>query len=87
VKAFDTIQHELLYQILAKYGLPNELIKVIKKMYSNCKVKLSIGKADKEIDYETGVQQGDNMAPTLFLFMMQAIMETLQLPTVSKAKF
>jgi hypothetical protein len=32
-----------------------------------------------ELDYTTGVHQGDNMSPVLFLFMMQAFLETLQL--------
>ena len=41
-KAFDTIQHELLFQILSKYGLPKELINVVEKLYKNCKVKLTI---------------------------------------------
>ena len=46
-------------------------------MYQNCHVHLKIGKNLERIPYKTGVQQGDNMAPILFLFIMQAIMETL----------
>ena len=46
-------------------------------MYQNCHVHLKIGKNLERIPYETGVQQGNNMAPILFLFIMQAIMETL----------
>ena len=32
VKAFNTIQHELLFQILSKYSIPKELINIMKKM-------------------------------------------------------
>ena len=43
----------------------------------NCTVQLEIGKEKYEIEYNTGVQQGDNMVPILFLYVMQAAMETL----------
>ena len=63
--------------ILKKYGLPLSLINVIDKIYENCHTHPKIGKNLERIPYETGVQQGDNMAPILFLFVMQAVMETL----------
>ena len=81
------VQHEVLFQILSKYGLPKELTNVIKKMYKTCKVKLTIGEITKDINYETGIQQGNNVAPVLFLFVMQAIMETLDLSNIMKAKY
>ena len=36
-----------------------------------------MGKILERIPYKTGVQQVDNMAPILFLFVKQAVMETL----------
>ena len=56
-------------------------------MHKSCKVKLTISDISKEINYETSVQQGDNLAPLLFLLIMQAIMETLNLSNIMKAKF
>jgi hypothetical protein len=56
-------------------------------MYKDCKVKISIGKDDREIEYGTGVQQGNNMAPILFLFVMLAVMETLDLTGTTKPEF
>jgi len=79
LKAFD-IQHEVLYKILNKYGPPSSLKNVI---CSNCTVNISLGKETRDVPYKIGVHKGDNMAPLLFLFVMQAIMETLEthLPT------
>ena len=58
VKAFSTIKHELLFQILSKYSPPKELINAVKKLYKNSKVKLTIREISKQINYETGgVQQ------------------------------
>jgi hypothetical protein len=34
-----------------------------------------------KVDYTTGLQQGDNMPSVLFLFIIKAFLETLQLDT------
>jgi len=47
-------------------------------MYLNCIILLKLGKDTGEIDYKSRVQQGDNMALILFLYIMQAAIETLQ---------
>jgi hypothetical protein len=79
VKAFDTVHHNLLYCILDKYGLPPIIIQNIEKLYKCFKVKVIIGRSFTEVDYTTGVQQGDNMSPDLFLFVMQVFLNTLSL--------
>jgi hypothetical protein len=76
VKAFDSINREALYLILKKYGLPEELINVIKKMYLNCSVQIKVGAEKRDVEYTSGVLQGDNAAAVLFLFVMQAATET-----------
>ena len=47
-------------------------------MYTDLKVGLKIDKEITEIMQSVGVQQGDNMAPVLFLFLMSAAAETLE---------
>ena len=79
VKAFNSINHDMLNKILAIYGLPENLINTIKKMYNECSVSIPIGKEKIKVSYNTGVQQGDIMAPILFIFMMQAAMDLIAL--------
>jgi hypothetical protein len=79
IKAFDTVDHKLLCKILSKYGLLPRLIATISKLYENCHIKIKVGKTSTELDYSTGVHQGDNMSPILFLFVFQAFLETLKI--------
>eukprot|EP00978_Attheya_sp_CCMP212_P009820 scaffold23398_cov58-Attheya_sp.AAC.4 len=67
VKAFDTVDHSLVFEFLKRYGILENLIKVIVKMYKGSTVILKSGQKMREIPYEIGVKQGDNMAPVLFI--------------------
>jgi hypothetical protein len=79
VKAYDTANHELLFCLLEKYGAPPTFVTVIRKIYTSNVVVFKIKKEVREIPQEVGVRQGDNMAPVLFLFLMTAFTETLEL--------
>jgi hypothetical protein len=41
-------------------------------------IKVKIGKESTTIPYSIGVQQGNNMAPVLFLFVMQAFTDMIE---------
>jgi hypothetical protein len=43
VKAFDTIDRELMFQILSKFGIPESMIYVIRRLYDESEIKLSMG--------------------------------------------
>ena len=77
VKAYDTANHELLIRILEIYGVPPKLRDVIRRMYTDLKVVIKIGKNKIEISQSVGVRQGDNMAPVLFLFLMAAVSDLI----------
>ena len=77
VKAFDTADHELLFTLLGKYGATPQLVDVI-RLYRDMQVKLQIGEEERLIPYGVGVQQGDNIAPVLFLFLLMAFAQTLE---------
>ena len=75
VKVFDTADHKLLFLLLRKFGFPNNVVRAIENLYANFNMELKIGKKKEIVEYLTGVKQGDVLAPTLFLFPMQAMEE------------
>ena len=77
VKAFDSVNREMLWKILKKYGIPTETIAIIKKTYTDIKIKLGIEKAEALFYSTSGIKQGDNLALALFFFVIQATVETM----------
>ena len=78
VKAYDTANHKLMFDILKKYGAPPKLVSAIERMYTDLKVVLKIGKEITKINQTVGVRQGDPMSPVLFLFIIASLPETLE---------
>ena len=78
VKAYDTANHDLLLDILERYGAPPRFVAAIARTYQDLVVVLKIEKEVVELPQTVGVRQGDNMAPVLFLFLMSAFAETLK---------
>jgi hypothetical protein len=48
-KAFDTVNRDLLFQVLLKFGIPVELMDAIKRMYADCKVQVKVGKEARDL--------------------------------------
>jgi hypothetical protein len=47
-------------------------------MYRNCTLNCKIDQESIDIEYNTGVQQGDNASPVLFANVIQAFLDTLR---------
>ena len=78
VKAYDTANHNILLDILERYGAPPRFVAAVARIYRDLIVVLKIEKEIVELPQTVGVRQGDNMAPVLFLFLMSAFAETLE---------
>jgi len=72
--------------VLRRFGLPDHFVNVVIRLHTNAVVKVKIGDVDSDVDSSIGVRQGSCEGPVLFLFIMQAAMETLRWP-VKKPEF
>ena len=64
--------------VLEKYGVTEPLRRMVATLYENLVLSFSLGKEKLETHQNVGVQQGDNMAPVLFLFVMLAFYDLLE---------
>jgi hypothetical protein len=86
VKAFDSVPRGVLFEVLRKFGVPPHLIHVIKRMNTDLMVTFDLGGEPVAVPCTVGVKQGCPLSPTLFLFVMQACLESLNSAMPSNAK-
>ena len=76
-KAFDSIHKGKMEQIQLAYGLPEETVAEITILYRNTKVKVRSPDGDTEyFEIVAGVQQGDTIAPYLFIICLDYVLRT-----------
>ena len=71
-KAFDSIHQESLWRILRSYGIPEELVLVMKSFYDNFTCR--VGNSNYNFQVKTGVKQGCVMSALLFSIAIDWVM-------------
>ena len=76
-KAFDSVDHQVLWGILAHYGIPRKVISTIQKLYEGftCQV-IHGGTMGEPFPVTTGVRQGCLLSPLLFLLVIDWVSRT-----------
>ena len=77
VKADNSIKHKIISIALKKMGALNWFIQWVEKLRSNFNAILKVGKEEISIEHGYGVRQGNNLAPTLFIIVMQLVAENI----------
>ncbi|GBP48050.1 Retrovirus-related Pol polyprotein from type-1 retrotransposable element R2 [Eumeta japonica] len=76
-KAFDTIEHEKIWQALKNQGIENKYIRILKNICDNSETKIKPEKEGKEIKIERGLRQGDSLSPQLFTAILKEVFRQL----------
>ncbi|CAK1550823.1 unnamed protein product [Leptosia nina] len=77
-KAFDTVSHEALVDLLRQRGLPGPFCDYIARLYQSSVTKLVInGKTSAPVKVGRGVRQGDPLSPILFNIVMDLVLAAL----------
>ena len=73
-KAFDTVNRELLWTVLEKFGTPPKFLTILKKLHENMSATvLASGERSPPFNIEVGVKQGCVIAPVIFNIFISAI--------------
>jgi Reverse transcriptase (RNA-dependent DNA polymerase). len=71
-KAYDFIKRESLYNILIKFGVPKNLVRLIKTCLDGTQSKVRIGNyLSSSFQIENGLKQGDVLSILLFNFPLE----------------
>ena len=79
-KAFDRVQHDLLFEMLSKAGVPDKEISIIKNLYLQQRATVRYeNETSQEITIKRGVRQGCILSPCLFnIYTEYLIREALE---------
>ena len=73
-KAFDTVNRDLLWNILLKFGCPPTFIAILQQFHTGmCAQVVMAGSQTSSISVEVGVKQGCVLASTIFNLFLVAI--------------
>ncbi len=89
VKAFDSVPRDVLFAVLAKFGVPPQMASAIKRTNMEVKVSFDLNGEPVAVPCAVGVNQGCPLSPTLFLFVMRACLESSEkaMPADARPKF
>ncbi|VDO66446.1 unnamed protein product [Schistosoma margrebowiei] len=76
-KAFDSVNTTTLWKLLRHYGVPQEIVNIIRNSYDglHCKI-VHGGQLTRSFEVKTGVRQGCLLSPFLFLLVIDWIIKT-----------
>ena len=75
-KAFDSINRKVIFAVLRHYGIPEPLVNAIGALYNNSKSAVMVdGNISETFKVSTGVLQGDVLAPSLFIILVDCLLK------------
>ena len=74
-KAFDTVEHDTLWNALEEQHVKPAYIDVLKRLYAHQSATVVAGERSRRFDVSRGVKQGDPISSFLFVVVMEAIFE------------
>ena len=75
VKAFDSVNRPLMWNLLLKIGIPSKIVNIIKSFHEGMMAKVSIdGELTEAFEVISGLRQGCILAPALFILFFSYVL-------------
>ena len=79
LKAFDSVSHEAIFQLLSAIGMPAPYVNIIRSLFHNAHCYTNFKGADPaKIFFHSGVKQGCPLSPTLFILIIDVLLDMLE---------
>ena len=79
-KAFDSIEHEVIFKVLRSTGINETFITILEDTYTGATARVHIdSQVSEEISVLRGVIQGDPISPKLFTATIEEVFKNAQL--------
>ena len=72
-KAFDTVEHEPLWDVLVEQGVHPAYVDLLKVLYKDQSATVIAGCRSREFSLQRDVKQGDPISALLFIAVMEAV--------------
>jgi sorting nexin-29 len=78
-KAYDSIRRKVLYNILIEFGIPLQLVRLIKMCLNETYSGVRVGKhLSDRFPIKSSLKQGDALSPLLFNFAIEYAIRSVQ---------
>ena len=80
-KAYDSVDRELLWKVLTRAGVPNEMITIIRQFHDGMQARVCMddGSLSEWFEVTQGLRQGCVLSPLLFNIFFAAVLEVVLL--------
>lgn len=77
-KAFDTVEHNALWESLALQGVPESYNCMLQRLYASQQAYIATDRTSKEFNLTRGTKQGDPVSPMLFNAVLEHVFRPLK---------
>lgn len=77
-KAFDTLEHQAIWESLRSQNIEASYIKVLQCIYKNSSSRIRLETTGPAIPIKRGVRQGDPISPTIFISVLERVIGQLK---------
>lgn len=72
-KAFDSLEHQAIWEALTQQGVDEEYVELLYDIYSKCSAKIRMERDGSEFPVRKGVRQGDPLSPKIFSAVLEMV--------------